>query len=86
MVISLFVGKSIAATRVLNNIQVQNWKYKNECANIGGGIMPGTQLKIIEVNKIPGNMWVKVLLPHSDPPKTLKISGEEFANNFRSVN
>jgi hypothetical protein len=85
MIINLVVGKFIAPTRVLNNTQVQHWKYAKECANIGGGINSGTLLKIIEVCKVPGNMWVKVELPHTSPPKSIKISGEEFAHNFRSA-
>ena len=83
MIINLIVGQFIAPTRVLNNNQVRHWKFANECADIGGGIMQGTVLKIIDINKVPGNMWVKVELPHSSPPRFLKISGEEFAHNFR---
>ncbi|MCW3092354.1 MAG: hypothetical protein JWP81_3423 [Ferruginibacter sp.] len=85
MIIYLTKGNIITPIRELNNTQVQYWKYGQECAYIGGGLMPGTQLIVEEVNKTPGMMWIRAAIPHSDPTKYLKISGEEYALNFKLI-
>lgn len=85
MIIYLAYGNIITTTRELNHTMVQYWKYGKECAYIGGGLMPGTQLVIKEVNKEPGNTWIRAAIPHSDPTRYLKISGEEYAHNFKLV-
>jgi len=65
---------------------VRHWRYASECADIGGGLMIGTQLKVLEVSKLAGQMWIVVAIPGGDPPKRLKISGEEYAHNFKLAN
>jgi len=74
---------NITPTRLIENARVKQWKYALECADVGGGLMPGSQLKVAEVGKAPGQMFVVARLPGTDPPRFLKISGAEFAGCFR---
>lgn len=83
MIINLQAGQSITPTRFINPTMVTHWKYAAECASIGGGLMPGADLKISEICKIPGAMWVRAQIPGRIPAAFLKIAGEEYANNFR---
>ena len=85
MIISLRVGQSITPTRHINPTMVAHWKYAKECANIGGGLLPGAQLKIVRVSTVPGSMWVCVEIPGRTPIATIKIAGEEYGNNFKSL-
>lgn len=85
MIINLQVGKSITALRFINPAMVSHWKYAKECASVGGGLMQGTALQIAEVSKVPGAMWVRAEIPGRTPAAFLKISGEEYAHNFRAL-
>ena len=82
MIITLQPGDRIAPKRIIQQIRVDHWKFATECGDILGGIMDGTPMKVVEVSKTPGNMWVKAELPGRNPVAYLKISGEEFALNF----
>lgn len=84
MIIALIPGQHIAPIREITRQRIAGFRFANECTYMGSGIMPGTALRVVETNKVAGNMWVKVELPHTDPPALLKISGEEFAHNFKS--
>lgn len=84
MIITLSPGMHITPTRLIENARVRQWKYARECADVGGGLMPGAQLLVTEVGKVPGQMFVVAQLPGTDPPRALKISGEEFAGSFRA--
>jgi hypothetical protein len=84
MINSLSVGGYIVATRTINPTMITFWKYAKECASISGGMTPGTKLKIVEISKIPGQMWVKVEIPGRSPIAYLKISGEEYSHNFQN--
>ncbi|CAN5298694.1 hypothetical protein BH11PSE10_BH11PSE10_05580 [soil metagenome] len=83
MIINLQAGGNITPLRHINPTMVTHWKYAKECASIGGGLLPGAELRIAEVSKIPGAMWVRVEIPGRDPVAFLKIAGEEYALNFR---
>jgi hypothetical protein len=83
MIISLNAGQLITPTRLINRAMVAHWRYAGECADVGGGLMPGAELKIIEISKVPGAMWVKAEIPGRYPAVALKIAGEEYAHNFR---
>lgn len=83
MIISLNPGNIITPTRIINPTMVNYWHFSAECSDIGGGMMPGTELQVVEVNKVPGQMWVRVMLPGRTPPGYLKITGGEYSNNFR---
>jgi len=85
MIINLQVGKSITPLRHINPTMVAHWKYTKECASIGGGLMPGADLRIAEISKIPGAMWVRVEIPGRSPVAYLKIAGDEYALNFRQL-
>lgn len=82
LIITLQVGKTIKPLRHINPAMVSHWKYAKECASIGGGLIPGAELKIVEVSKIPGAIWVRVEIPGRTPTAYLKISGGEYAHNF----
>ena len=75
---------TVATTRLIRNDRVRHWKYAKECADVGGGLMPEMHLKVDETSTRPGEIWVRLELP-SDPPRYLKVSGEEFGLCFRMV-
>jgi len=83
MIIRLNSGDCITPIRILNKTMVSHWRFATECADIGGGLMPGAELKVAEVSKAPGKLWVRAELPGRQPPAFLKIAGEEFALNFK---
>ncbi len=83
MGINVKAGQFITPKRMINPTMVRYWKDARECARIGGGIMPGANMRVQQVSNTPGDVWVKVEVPGSDPVSTLKIAGEEYANNFR---
>ena len=82
MIIALNPGDTITPKRQLNRIMLSHWRFYAECADIGGGLMPGAQLTVVEVSKTPGNLWVRAEVPGRHPAAFLKIAGEEFALNF----
>ncbi len=87
-ILMLKAGDRIAANKLITKLLIQNsFKYARECVDIGGGIMPGTRLTIMEVN--PGERWV---IAYFDPPdydpmlrRCLKIDGEMLGLNFDLV-
>jgi hypothetical protein len=83
MIIRLNAGDVITPTRVLNKVMLSHWRFAAECPDIGGGLMPGAELKVVEVSKSPGNLWVRAELPGRHPPAYLKVAGEEYALNFK---
>lgn len=85
MIINLRSGSVITPTRLINSTMIRYWKYAGECANIYSGLMPGAELKVVDLSTTPGSMWVKAELPGRDPAGYLKIAGEEFAHNFKQI-
>ena len=83
MIITFRAGQFITPLRDINPTMISHWRYAKECASVGGGLLPGAELKIDELSKIPGAMWLRVEIPGRHPVARLKISGEEFAVNFR---
>lgn len=83
MIINLQIGMNITPVRHINPIMVSHWKYASECANVGGGLMPGAIMRITEISKVAGAMWVRVEIPGRIPSAHLKIAGAEFGSNFR---
>jgi hypothetical protein len=82
MIIAINEGQSIYSTRTLSDNNVQHWTYKHKSDRFDNSFPPGTAFKVVTVNKVPGVMWVKVLIPGSKPERFLIISGEEFSWNF----
>jgi hypothetical protein len=37
---------------------------------------------VLELSTRSGNAWVRVAIPGSNPPRSLKIAGEEYAHNL----
>jgi hypothetical protein len=83
VIIALKVGQYITPTRILNSAAVAYWRYASECADIGGGLMPGAELRVVATSAQPGRRWVCAEIPGRYPTASLKISGEEYAGNFR---
>ena len=83
MIVELKIGQLITPIRTIDGVMISHWVYSKECADIGGGLLPGAELRIVEISKMPGSMWVCAELPGRYPPATLKIAGEEYALNFR---
>jgi hypothetical protein len=84
-IVALTVGNLVRPKRMLMNSTVKGWKYGKECDNLGGGLMPQAELRIVETSILPGRMWVRAQIPGRDPPAFLKISGEELGGNFDLV-
>ena len=61
----------------------RQWDYKLECDGIGGGMMPGAELIVTQTGGFAGNAWLKVDMPAFSPTRSLKISAQEFAMNFK---
>ncbi len=85
MIKALQVGMKITPMRDIRNERIRHWTYASECARLHGYMIPGVELVVVEVGRIPTRMWVRVQIP-TDPPKFLKISGDEYAENFRMLN
>ena len=75
-------GAKITPQRPLLDIQINQWKYAGDCDGVGGCLMPGVELEVVEVCLVPGAMWTRVKLPGAYPPKFLKMTSLEFAYNF----
>jgi hypothetical protein len=85
MIIALNVGQFITPIRLINRTMISHWRYAKECGDVGGGLAPGAQLKIVALSKRPGLLWVCAEIPGRSPVAALKISGEEYAKNFRTA-
>ena len=84
-IIRLNGGEEITPRVPINDARVKNWKHSSECDPVGGTLLAGAVLKIVEVSKQPGAMWVRVQIPGRSPAAFLKIAGEEYANAFQSA-
>jgi hypothetical protein len=60
--------------------RVASFKHAKECDDVGGGLMPGTELEVVEVRPAPGEQWARLRIPGSDPAKHLKLTGGEMAS------
>jgi hypothetical protein len=69
--------------RLLTDGVVKHWRYASECASLGGGLMPGSSLSVVEVGKTANVHWrVKLDIPGRSPSASLKVSGEELGMNL----
>ena len=75
-------GDIITARVILHDQRIRHWKYGGECTPVVGSFAVGTSFNVVELNKVPGQMWVRVQIPGRNPPGYLKISGEEYAAAF----
>lgn len=85
MITTLIEGMTISPTTVLTNFGVKSWRYGRECCDIAIPVAAGTPLKIKEVSRLPGDIWIKAALPESYPPRCLKISRDEYERWFKIV-
>ena len=84
-IIQLNGGEEITPRVPINDSRIANWKYRSECDQIGGTLLAGAILKVVEVSKQPGAMWVRVQIPGRSPAAFLKIAGEEYSSAFQSA-
>lgn len=74
-------GQYLTNRLLLSADRIKHWKFAGECAAVGGGIMPGSRLKIAEVHARPGDDWVKLVVPGG----VLKVAGGELAHLFETA-
>ena len=60
--------------------RVKALQYAKECDDVGGGLMPGTELEVVEVRNVGSDQWAKLRIPGSDPARHLKLSGGELSS------
>lgn len=78
-------GALITPKTMITSATVRSFRFKDECADVGGGLLGGTGLlEVVEKSPISHNSlpWVKVAIRGTDPRKILKLSGEEYALKF----
>jgi hypothetical protein len=78
-------GALITPKIMITNFIIRQLKFKEECADVGGGLVAGVaHLEIIEKSPLSNNSapWVKVAILGTDPRKILKLSGQEYALKF----
>ena len=79
-------GEVVKNKRLLTDGIVKHWRYASECASLGGGLMPGSSLSVVEVGKTANvHWWVKLDIPGRSSSASLKVSGEELGLNFDMV-
>ena len=81
-------GTFITPKDLISNWVVGNWKYADECANVGSGLVANfAKLEIVEKSPYANKaaQWVKVALPAGTLPGTLKLSYQEYALYFLTV-
>ena len=83
--VNLSKGDRVYSIRFISNIMIRNWQFSHECEHNGGSFIGDTSFIISDIHRTPGNVWVKVIIPGSDPRRYLKISGEEYAHNFKHL-
>ena len=82
------IGFLITPRFNLSDAHLVHFKYFDECDPIRGSLIAGiAHLTIVE--KSPhdnfSDKWLKVSIPGCDPPRILKLSGEEYAMKFSRV-
>lgn len=73
------IGQALKLRLSVLPARVQTFKFAKECDDVGGGLMPGTELVVVEVHPLPHEQWVRVKIPGSDPAKHLKLAGGEVS-------
>ena len=84
-IFQLQLGEILTPTRFIGPTMVAQWVFARECSDIGGGMMPGAELRIVEKCDTPGKTWVRLQILSRSPDAFLKIAGENLANNFDVV-
>jgi hypothetical protein len=65
--------------------RVRHFQFARDCADVGGGVTAGARFQVVEVFNRPGQNWLTLAIPGSDPPRTIKITAGEMANLFDPV-
>ena len=84
-IFQLQLGEILTPMRFISPTMVAQWVFAKECSDIGGAMMPGAELRIVEKCDIPGKTWVRVQILSRSPDAFLKINGDNLANNFDVV-
>lgn len=84
-IVKLNGGEEITPRVRIDHVVSSHWKHRSECDPLHGTLIPGARLKVVEVSKRPGAMWVRVQIPGRTPAAFLKLAGDEYASAFQSM-
>lgn len=73
-------GAIVKPRYMLTPERARQWQHAVTNASIGGGIMPGTAMRVDHVGITPPT--VRIELPGRSPPAFITLTGEEVANLF----
>lgn len=73
-------GAMVAARMMITPDKARNWKHARTNAAIGGGLVTGAKLKVVQVSSNPS--FARLELPGRSPPAFITVTGEELAMNF----
>jgi hypothetical protein len=82
--VKMEIGSKISVRLCINEVDVSNWQYANECPRKFSTMQPGVVLEVFEVSK-ENPFWVKVYIPFTHNTMYLKITGDELSKNFYLV-
>jgi hypothetical protein len=82
--VKMKIGSKISVRLNINEIEVSNWQYADECPRRFSTIQSGVVLEVFEVSK-GSPLWVKAYIPYTHDTMYLKITGEELSKNFYLV-
>lgn len=81
-VIAMKAGDVVINKFKLTNSIIKHWMYSAECADVFGGISPGSEFKVIETQSVRHPFWIILAIPGRDPVASLKLSAQEFVMQF----
>lgn len=84
-VAKLRVGDVLKNRHLISPDRVRQLHFARDCASVGAGIMPNSRFHVAEAHARPGDVWVKLAIPGSHPPQSLKFTGGELAQLFEVV-
>lgn len=82
MFLLLSVGQHVTPKKALNWARVGKWRFASEFVGSFYEIVPGCNLKVIEISRFLGSDWVRMEITCIDPPVSLKVSPAEYSDNF----
>lgn len=73
-------GALVKARMLISPEKAKHWKHAATNSSVGGGLMPGTQFRVVQVSTAPP--FARLEIPGRSPPAFLTLTGEELAMNF----
>jgi hypothetical protein len=74
-------GQTVKTKHLIRRDRIMHWRYGRECADVGGGLMAGATLRVVQVHAVAPT-FALLELPGRSPAAYLKVSGDEMAANF----